>query len=121
MDVRISLVGGNPAGDDLESLDDWLQGEPELSGRVRASAPVPREGELGAVTDVLVAAVSSGGALSVLAAALYAWLSRPRRSDVRIRVQGDAGRVVEIDADRVNAQQAEALLRQALDFGRPEE
>jgi hypothetical protein len=29
--------------------------------------------------------------------------------------------VVEIDADRVNAQQAEALLRQALDFGRPEE
>ena len=46
MDVRISLVGGNPAGD-LESLDDWLQGEPELAGRVRVSAPMPREGELG--------------------------------------------------------------------------
>ena len=120
MEVRISVVGGNPAGD-LESLETWFQGEPELAGQVRLSAPVPRAGELGALADVLVAAVSSGGALSVLAASLHAWLSRPSRSDVRIRVQGDAGRVVEIDADRVDAQQAEVLLRQALDFGRAEE
>ena len=120
MEARISLVGGNPAAD-LESLDDWLQGEPELAGQVRVSARVPREGELGALADVLVAAVSSGGALSVLAASLYAWLSQPRRSDVRIRVEGDDGRAVEIDANRVNAQQAEEMLRQALNFGRPEE
>jgi hypothetical protein len=120
MDVRISLVGGSP-GTDLESLDGWLQGEPELAGRVKLASPVPREGELGAVAEVLVAAVGAGGALSVLAASLYAWLSQPRRSDVRIRVEGDDGRVVEIDADRVNAQQAEDMLRQALDFGRPEE
>jgi hypothetical protein len=120
MDIRISLVGGNPAAD-LESLDDWLQGEPELAGRVRVCAPVPREGELGALAEVLVAAVSSGGALSVLAASLYTWLSQPRRSDVRIRVEGGDGRVVEIDADRVNAQQAEDMLRHALDYGRPEE
>ena len=120
MEARISLVGGDPAGD-LELLDNWLQGEPELAGRVRLSTPVPREGELGSLADVLVAAVSSGGALSVLAASLYAWLSQPRRSDVRIRVQGAGGRVVEIDADRVDAQQAEVLLRQALDFGPPEE
>jgi Effector Associated Constant Component 1 len=120
MDVRVSLVGGNP-GADLESLDDWLLGEPELAGQVRLSAPVPREGELGALAEVLVAAVSSGGALSVLAASLYAWLSQPRRSDVRIRVQGEDGRAVEIDADRVNARQAEDMLRKALDFGRPKE
>jgi hypothetical protein len=120
MDVRISLVGGSLAAD-LESLDDWLQGEPELAGRVRVSAPVPREGELGALAEVLVAAVSSGGAVSVLAASLYAWLSQPRRSVFRIRVEGDDGRAVEIDADRVDARQAEVLLRQALDFGRSEE
>jgi Effector Associated Constant Component 1 len=120
MEARISLVGGNPAAD-LESLDSWLQGEPELAGRVKLSAPVPREGELGALAEVLVAAVGSGGALSVLAASLYAWLSQPRRSDVRIRVEGDDGRVVEIDANRVNAQQAQDMLRQALDSGRPEE
>ena len=120
MEARISLVGGNPAVD-LESLDAWLEGEPELVGQVRLSAPPPRDGELGALVDVLVAAVGSGGVLSVLAASLHAWLSGPRRSDVRIRVQGDAGRVVEIDADRVDAQQAEILLRQARDFGRVEE
>jgi Effector Associated Constant Component 1 len=120
MEARISLVGGNPAAD-LESLDDWLEGEPELAGRIRVSAPVPREEELGALAEVLVAAVSSGGLLSVLATSLHAWLSQPRGSDVRIRVQGDNGRAVEIDAERVNAQQAEDLLRQVLDFGRPEE
>ena len=120
MDVRISLVGGNP-GADLESLDGWLQGEPELAGRVRVAAPTPRKGELGALGEVLVAAVGSGGALSVLAASLYAWLSQPRQSDVRIRVEGDNGSVVEIDADRVDVRQAEDMLRQALDFGRPEE
>ncbi len=120
MDLRVSLVGGKP-GADLESLDDWLQGEPKLAGRVKLSAPMPREGELGALVEVLVAAVSSGGALSVLAASLYAWLSQPRRSDVQIRVEGDNGSVVEIDADHVNAQQVEDMLRQALDFGRPEE
>ena len=120
MEARISLVGGNPAAN-LESLDDWLQGEPELAGRVRVSAPVPREGELGALAEVLVAAVGSGGALSVLATSLHAWLSQPRRSDVRIRVQGENGRAVEIDADRVDPLQAEVLLREALDFGRPEE
>jgi len=120
MEVRISLVGADP-GADLESLDGWLQGEPELAGRVRVSAPVLRKGELGALAEVLVAAVGSGGALSVLAASLYAWLSQPRRSDVRIRVEGDNGSVVEINADRVDARQAEDMLRQALGFGRPEE
>jgi|SRR5690348_1939811 len=120
MEVRISLVGGNQA-EDLESLDDWLRGEPELAGRVKVSVPVPREGELGALAEVLVAAVSSGGVLSVLTASLYAWLSQPRRSDVRIRVQAGNGHAVEIDADRVDAQQAEDMLRQALDFGRPED
>jgi Effector Associated Constant Component 1 len=119
MEARISLAGGAQPGD-LESLDEWLTGEPELAGRVRLSAPVPREGELGALAEVLVAAVGSGGAVSVLATSLRAWLSQPRRSDVRIRVQGESGRVVEIAADRVDAQQAEVLLRQALDSGRPE-
>ena len=119
MEVRISLAGGAQAGD-LESLEEWLTGEPELAGQVRLSASGPREGELGALAEVLIAAVSSGGAVSVLATSLRAWLSQPRRSDVRIRVEGDGGRVVEIAAERVDAQQAEVLLRQALDSGRPE-
>ena len=116
MEARVSLAGDRRI-DELESLDDWLGGEPRLAGRVKMSGVAPREGELGSVADVLVVAVGSGGTLSVLAASLHAWLSQPRRSDVRIRVQGSSGRVAEIAADRVDPAQAEALLRQVLEFG----
>jgi hypothetical protein len=116
VDVFVSLTGRDGA-DELESLDGWLRGERGLAGRVGVSVPQPREGELGAVAEALVVAVGSGGALSVLAASLSAWLSQPRRSDVRVRLSGVNGRVVEFAADRIDAEQVEALLRQALDFG----
>jgi hypothetical protein len=113
VEVRISFVAGDRE-DGLESLSDWLRAEPELAGRISLTAAEPRPGELGAAVDALVAAVGSGGALSVLAMSLNAWLSQPRRSDVRIRVEGETGRVVEIDADRVDSDRVEALVRQAL-------
>jgi hypothetical protein len=59
--------------------------------------------------------------VSVLAASLKAWLSLPRRSDVRIRVQGTDGRAVEIDADRVSGERVDDLVRQALTSMTPEE
>jgi Effector Associated Constant Component 1 len=119
VEIRVSLVGGDRA-DGLESLDDWLRGEPRLAGRVKVAVPRPREGELGALGDALVVAAGSGGALSVLATSLHAWLAQPRRSDVLIRVQGGNGRVVEIAADRVDAAQTAVLLHEALDYGPPE-
>src|ERR1700744_3844740 len=100
MEVRISVVGNNLA--DLEALDDWLRQERELAGRVKISAVRPRESQLGAVSDALVVAVGSGWSLTVLAASLKAWISVPRHSDVRIRIHGANGRVVEIDADRIS-------------------
>jgi cysteine synthase len=75
---------------------------------------------MGAAVDALVVAVGSGGTLSVLATSLRAWLCQPRRSDVWIRVQDASGTVLNIAADRVDAQQADGLLRQALDFGSAE-
>lgn len=120
MEIRISLVNGDRAVG-LESLGDWLRGEPELAGRVGVAGTKPRAGELGALGDALVVAVGSGGTLSVLAMSLKSWLSQPRRSDVRIRVEGETGRVVEISADRVDGERVEALVRQALGSGAPEE
>lgn len=114
MDIRISLADEGRIAE-LESLSDWLRGEPELSGRVATAAPRPRTGELGALGDALVIAVGSGGALTALATSLRGWLTQPRRSDVRIRVTGEAGRTVEISADRVNSEDVEGLVRQALD------
>jgi hypothetical protein len=118
--VRISIVGGDQA--ELESLDGWLRRERELAGRITFATARPREGELGALGEALVVAVGSGGALSVLATSLKAWISLPRRSDVRIRVQGSDGRVVEIDADRVSGERVDDVIRQALAYGHaPEE
>lgn len=112
MEVRVQPVGGAAAAE-LESLGDWLRGEPELAGRVRAAMAEPRPGELGTLGEALLVAVGSGGAVSVLAASLKAWLAQPRRSAVAIRVEGD-GRTVELSADRVTGEQVEALVRQAL-------
>jgi hypothetical protein len=120
VEARISLVDGDRARE-LESLSNWLRGEPELAGRVGVAAANPRAGELGALGEALVVALGSGGTLSVLATSLHAWLSQPRRSALRIRVQGETGRIVEISADRVDGRRVEALVRQALGSGVPEE
>jgi Effector Associated Constant Component 1 len=120
MDISISLIE-KERSDMLESLNDWLRGEAGLTGKVRMSGPAPAVGELGAAAEVLVVAVGSGGTLSVLAASLHAWLSQPRRSEIKIKIQGSNGRVVDITADRIDAKHTEALLRQALDFTSSEE
>ena len=78
------------------------------------AGPLPGEGELGALADALVVAVGSGGTLLALATSLKAWLAQPHGQHVRIRVRRDGGETVEIDADRIDAEQADALLRQAL-------
>jgi hypothetical protein len=117
VEIRISVADGDLA--DLESLDDWLRGEPELAGRVRAVGPSPTRGHLGALTEVLSVALGSGGAITVLAASLKGWLLLPRRSDVRIKIHRPDGGTVEIDAKRVNAGNVdvESMIRRALDYG----
>ena len=112
MSVRLSVKGDDPVGG-LEDLSDWLALEPELRGLITPESAGPAPGELGAVTDVLVAAVGSGGALSVLAASLKMFLTAPHRSDLRIVVSATPdGRRVEVDAKRVG--DVEALIRQVL-------
>ena len=110
MEIRLSVEGEEPV-EGLEELADWFAQDDELRGIVTSAPPVPGDGELGATSDVLLAAVGSGGAISVLAASLKGFLSLPRRSDIRIVVTGPDGRRVEIDAKRVG--DVEALVRHA--------
>jgi Effector Associated Constant Component 1 len=117
-EARISIVDGALA--DLESLYDWLTQEHALMGGVKLEGPAPRENELGAVANVLAIAVGAGGAIPVLASALKAWILLPRRSDVCIRVEGPEGRVVQIDAKRINETRIDDLLRQAFGYGNSE-
>jgi len=118
VDIYLSVAddGGHAGG--LDSLEEWLRDDRRLSGRVHSDVPGPAEGQLGALTEALVVAVGSGGTLSVLAASLRGWLSQPRRSDVTVRVWDSSGRVVEVSADRVDA---EAVLRQAYELASPED
>jgi len=116
VESRISVAGTDPAGE-LESLSDWLRAEPELVGRVRLVGPEPDPIHLGALADVLTVAVGAGGALTVLASSLRAWLSQPRRSDIRVLIHGAGDRVVEISGERVDSSGVEALLREALRGG----
>lgn len=121
MEIRISVGDGDT--DELESLGVWLRGERGLAGRVKLAGAKPREGELGALSDAFVVAVGSGGAISVLAAALKTWLSLPRRSDVHIRIHRDDGASVEIDAKRVAAGliDVESVIRQTLNLAAAED
>ncbi|MEZ0115498.1 hypothetical protein ABH920_009537 [Catenulispora sp. EB89] len=109
MRIDLSVQGGEPGGE-LAELADWLAQEDELRGLVKPAPAVPAARELGVSSDVLVAAVGSGGAVSVLAASLKAFLSQPRRSDVTIVLTAPDGRRVEVDAKRVR--DVEALVRQ---------
>ncbi|MGP3924567.1 effector-associated constant component EACC1 [Streptomyces sp. 8N616] len=105
----------------LESLSDWLRGDPDFAGRVRVSGPSPGPNEMGGIADHLIIAVGSSGTLIVgLAGALKVWLSHPRRSDVRVKVRCANGRTVELDAKRVAVSDVENMFRLALNGENPE-
>jgi Effector Associated Constant Component 1 len=112
VNARLS-VGGTESGGDLEKLAEWLRQEPELRGWVKPAGSKPAEGELGVLDEALVAAVGSGGAVSVLITALQAFLRTRRRADFTITVEGPGGKRT-IDAKNVRDETAELLLRQAL-------
>jgi hypothetical protein len=106
--LELSVNSDDPVGD-LEDLADWLDHDPGLRGLIREGDSVPGDGQLGAVTDFLVAAVSSGGAISVLITALQSYFAS-RAPDLTITLRGPKGTVT-IDAKR--ARDHEALIRAA--------
>jgi membrane-associated two-gene conflict system component 1 (EACC1) len=97
----VSLIvwtDGSP--DDVRSLREWLSDEDELRGRVRLVEQAPRPGELGSVVDSLAIVLGSGGAGTVLAQALVAWL-RSRTSDLTVSLRGSDGAALTVDAKRI--------------------
>jgi hypothetical protein len=111
MDAQIWMTDG--AGGELAALGEWLQGEDELRGRVRA---VPRrigETELGPVTELLTVALGAGGAGTVLASSLKTWLLT-RRTTAKVTVE-HGGRSVTLDVETVG--EVGPLLEQILKIG----
>jgi len=111
MDAQIRVVGG--ADGDLTALGEWLQGEDELRGRIRAVHGAIGETELGSVVDLLTVALGAGGAGTVLASSLKTWLLT-RRTTAKIIVKS-GGRSVTLDIQ--TADEVAPLLEQILKAG----
>ncbi|MCW6003722.1 hypothetical protein K1W54_03890, partial [Micromonospora sp. CPCC 205371] len=94
-EVRLRVTGDTAV---LEDLQDWLRREPELRGRVRHPPAPVSAGEMGGLSDTLVVALGSGGAISVLLGSVQVWLQR--RRDVSVEVCDGDGRRVALTAQR---------------------
>ncbi|MFE3774864.1 hypothetical protein [Streptomyces sp. NPDC059122] len=80
-----------PADDELRSLLTWLRRDPDIrrTASVEVCEQAPREGEMGAVADILQLVTENGWSAANFALALAAWKqTRPRASRVTIRHQG---------------------------------
>ncbi|WP_328997877.1 PLP-dependent lyase/thiolase [Kribbella sp. NBC_00709] len=105
-------VSGQDSEDELRSLRDWLATDDAFRGRVTMERSHRSPEDMGAVIDLLVVAVGSGGAATVLAGAIATWL-RTRRSDVTVEIVESAHqRTVKVTAHRVK--DAEATIRGVL-------
>lgn len=106
MDVEINISGSSDAAE-LKNLEDWLLDEPGLAGcPVTRPAGRPEPGQMGALSDVLVVALGSGGMGVALASSLSVWLGT-RVSDVSLRIRTMQG---EVELTASNTKNAAALI-----------
>ncbi|GAA2883481.1 hypothetical protein GCM10010517_46690 [Streptosporangium fragile] len=116
MDIELSISDPDSA-DALGDLYEWLVEEPELAGRIRVVESPPAPGTLGPVAEALQVALEPGGAVTVLAAVVVAWL-RYRTGKMTITiVTRDGESRVDMVAERVKALDAagaEALVSEVV-------
>ena len=111
MNVQLTLSGESSYLAELKNLEDWLLDEPQLSGcPVTRQPATPKPGEMGALSDVLVVALGSGGMGAAFASSLSVWL-RSRVADLSIRVRTERG---EVEVHARNLHNAEALIGQVI-------
>ncbi|MET9485860.1 hypothetical protein [Nocardia sp. NPDC006630] len=110
MEAKLQVRGTHDSHAEFVSLRDWLVREPQFRGGVCAEESPIRAGEMGAVTDVLVVALSGGGAASVLANSVSIWLQQ-RRSELSVKMTGPDGTDIEITSAGPAADQIAKLFR----------
>ncbi len=113
MDARIRLVGRD-VGAQLNDLESWLGREDEFRGRVSIEQQPIAPDEMGAVSDVLIVALGSGGAGSALVTTLIVWINH-RKPKVDIEITRGRNRSVKIAAQNLPEEQVVKLLREALE------
>ncbi len=106
MDVEITLDGLDRL-DELQSLEEWLLDDPGLVGcPVSRPAAAPTCGEMGALSDVLIVTLGSGGVGAALASSLSVWL-RTRVSGLTVRIRTQQG---EVELEARNVKDPEAVI-----------
>ncbi|NVI86166.1 hypothetical protein [Actinomadura sp. BRA 177] len=109
MELEFTFPESANPEEDARSLLAWLQAEDDLRpssiGWQRADiAP----GTMGAVTEVLVMSLGSGGAGAVLARSLPVWF-QTRRSDVKVKLKTARG---SCEVNAKNVPSPESLLKE---------
>ncbi|GAB3470304.1 effector-associated constant component EACC1 [Actinophytocola sediminis] len=96
MSIAISVSGIPDADAEIRSLLRWLQREEDLPNPSLTPRATGQE-DMGAVSDVLVVALSGTGA--VLANSLSVWV-RNRTTDLKVTFRGKKG-TVQLDGKRI--------------------
>jgi hypothetical protein len=103
MDAGLTLsVHSSESGTDTEDLLEWLRDEPELRSVVQRIWRRPEPGHMGGLAEILIASVSAGGVLTVLAASLRSWLTRDRQRSVELCIRTEAGFELEVKAEHAD-------------------
>jgi hypothetical protein len=106
MNVEVS-IGGPDHLDELANLEDWLLNEPELMDCAVTRPPAaPEPGQMGALSEVLVVALGSGGVGVAFARSLSVWLTT-RVSELPVHIRTSKG---EVEFKARNVEDAKALL-----------
>lgn len=112
----ITLATGSPP--EAFALKAWFDDLPDLRGRSTVQVGPAQVGNLGGVSDVLVVALGSGGAVSVVAGALVRWFSvRQRSHPLKLTVTNGKKKVsIEVDQTTGSADLVTKILR-GIDIG----
>lgn len=111
MDLIITIddTGAPDVVRQLGSLEDWLLRDDSLREiDVSRPAGTPGPGEQGALADVLVVALGSGGAGAALVGTLTVWL-RQQTAEVRLKLRTGRG---EVEVSGTNLKDPQSLVRE---------
>jgi Effector Associated Constant Component 1 len=97
--VQLAVAGEAPISES-QSLVTWLDGEPDLGGRIRVHEGAAAPESLGVLSVLLDILLDSGAMGSALAAPLVAWIRR-RVGSVSVHVKRADGAEFSLTADHI--------------------
>ncbi|TCK25225.1 effector-associated constant component EACC1 [Pseudonocardia endophytica] len=112
MQLNLRVVDGENPIDELHHLERWLSNEQDLRGRLTYPvADITPKGEMGGLSDVLVASLASGGAVTVLVQSIQSWIAA-QRPKVSVEIKTRKGDSIRVDAEGFSPDDLTRLLKE---------